>query len=94
MTTPDAPQPASSTSDQDGRRPLRRALVTGSDLPYPEGVAAAEVLKVGDSHGAVEENRRGLHVIVAGGLASAAMALLARGWSLSDGNVVGTVTYT
>src|SRR6202008_3404382 len=27
--------------------PLRRALVTGSDLPYPEGVAAAEGLKVG-----------------------------------------------
>jgi hypothetical protein len=27
--------------------PLRRALVTGSDLAYPEGVAAAEVLKVG-----------------------------------------------
>ena len=27
--------------------PLRRALVTNSDLPYPEGVAAAEVLKVG-----------------------------------------------
>src|SRR6201998_4539154 len=26
--------------------PLRRALVTDSDLPYPEGVAAAEVLKV------------------------------------------------
>ena len=25
--------------------PLRRALVTGTDLPYPEGVAAAEVLK-------------------------------------------------
>ena len=29
--------------------PLRRALVTTSDLPYPEGVAAAEVLKVGSS---------------------------------------------
>src|SRR5438445_12935890 len=27
--------------------PLRRALVTTSDLPYPEGVACAEVLKVG-----------------------------------------------
>src|SRR5271165_2480018 len=27
--------------------PLRRALVTTSDLPYPEGVAAAEVLRVG-----------------------------------------------
>ena len=25
--------------------PLRRALVTDSDLPYPEGVACAEVLK-------------------------------------------------
>jgi putative OPT family oligopeptide transporter len=29
--------------------PLRRALVTGSDLPYPEGVACAEVLKVGSA---------------------------------------------
>jgi putative OPT family oligopeptide transporter len=29
--------------------PLRRALVTGSDLPYPEGVAAAEVLRVGEA---------------------------------------------
>src|SRR5438105_3927525 len=27
--------------------PLRRAMVVGSDLPFPEGVAAAEVLKVG-----------------------------------------------
>src|SRR5690606_1582103 len=27
--------------------PLRRALVVNSDLPYPEGVAAAEILKVG-----------------------------------------------
>src|ERR1700723_174004 len=30
--------------------PLRRALVTNSDLPYPEGVACAAVLKVG-AHG-------------------------------------------
>src|SRR6185312_7988172 len=27
--------------------PLRRALVTESDLPYPEGTACAEVIKVG-----------------------------------------------
>src|SRR3954449_2575641 len=27
--------------------PLRRALVINTDLPYPEGVACAEVLKVG-----------------------------------------------
>src|ERR687890_2702383 len=31
--------------------PLRRALVTSSELPYPEGVACAEVLKVGSSGG-------------------------------------------
>src|SRR5205085_2231014 len=40
--------------------PLRRALVTGTDLPYPEGVAAAEVLKVGAGVGGAEENRLGL----------------------------------
>ena len=56
--------------------PLRRALVTGSDLPYPEGVAAAEVLKVGDTHGSAEENKRGLKVIIVGGLVSAGMSLL------------------
>ncbi len=57
--------------------PLRRALVTGSDLPFPEGVAAAEVLKVGDSSEGVEENRRGLLVIIGGGLAAAGFSLLA-----------------
>jgi putative OPT family oligopeptide transporter len=57
--------------------PLRRALVTGSDLPYPEGVAAAEVLKVG--FGSAEgkaENAKGLRMIVVGSLASAGYALL------------------
>ena len=29
--------------------PLRRVMVVQSDLPYPEGVAAAEVLRVGES---------------------------------------------
>ena len=29
--------------------PLRRAMVVHSDLPYPEGIAAAEILKVGES---------------------------------------------
>ena len=57
--------------------PLRRALVTGSDLPYPEGVAGAEVLKVGDSAGGAEENKQGLRVIITGSLASAGLALVA-----------------
>ena len=58
--------------------PLRRALVTGSDLPYPEGVAAAEVLKVGStSQEGAAENARGLWVIVWAGLVSAGFAVLA-----------------
>ena len=58
--------------------PLRRALVTGSDLPYPEGVAAAEVLKVGTGSGGAEENRRGLMMIVWSSIASAGFAALAQ----------------
>jgi len=59
--------------------PLRRALVTGSDLPYPEGVAAAEVLKVGSNNRAGDaENARGLRVLMLGALFSGGFALLAK----------------
>ena len=57
--------------------PLRRALVTGTPLPYPEGVAAAEVLKVGAGVGGAEENRRGLAMIIWSSVVSAGYALLA-----------------
>lgn len=60
--------------------PLRRALVTQSTLPYPEGVAAAEVLRVGtasrgDAGSAADEGRAGLGAILTGTLASAGFAL-------------------
>ena len=58
--------------------PLRRALVTGRALPWPEGVAAAEVLKVGAGEGGAQENARGLRAIVAGAGASALYPLLAK----------------
>jgi putative OPT family oligopeptide transporter len=58
--------------------PLRRALVTGTDLPYPEGIAAAEVLKVGSGVGGAEENRRGLMLIVWSSIASALFYALAQ----------------
>lgn len=70
--------------------PLRRALVTGSDLPYPEGVAAAEVLKVGDSPTGAEENKAGLRVIVLGAVASAVYSLLTKLKVISD-TVSGTL---
>ena len=57
--------------------PLRRALVTGSDLPYPEGKAAAEVLIVGSAEGSgSEDNKRGLTTIVVNSLAAAGLSLL------------------
>ena len=58
--------------------PLRRALVTQSDLPYPEGVACAEVLKVGSGeHGAgVEESRAGLSALLWGSVISGAFSLI------------------
>jgi putative OPT family oligopeptide transporter len=55
--------------------PLRRALVTQSDLPYPEGVACAEVLKVGGGEhadaAAVEDSRAGLAAVLWGGIVAA-----------------------
>ena len=60
--------------------PLRRALVTNSDLPYPEGVAAAEVLKVGaGTRGDTNdpgEAREGLIAVILGSVASAGLAII------------------
>src|SRR6202161_4364193 len=58
--------------------PLRRALVSQSDLPYPEGVACAEVLKVGSGeHGSgVEESRAGLMALLWGSVVSAAFSVM------------------
>src|SRR3954468_23134885 len=64
--------------------PLRRALVTGTDLPYPEGVAAAEVLKVGSGVGGAEENRRGLGLIAGSTITAAVYFLLAKTRLLTD----------
>src|SRR5215212_10559313 len=62
--------------------PLRRALVTNSDLPYPEGVAAAEVLRVGsgtrgETKDDTGEAREGLTAVILGSVASAGLAIVA-----------------
>ncbi|MBU3972184.1 MAG: oligopeptide transporter, OPT family [Alphaproteobacteria bacterium] len=64
--------------------PLRRALVVEANLPYPEGVAAAEVLTVGSrgaeqTESAVRENASGLWVVITGAAVSAGYALLVAG---------------
>ena len=53
--------------------PLRRALVVDSGLPYPEGVAAAEVLRVGaGSRAADAESSQGFAIMMVNSVASAA----------------------
>jgi putative OPT family oligopeptide transporter len=61
--------------------PLRRALVTTSDLPYPEGVAAAEVLRVGsgtrgETKDDTGEAREGLVAVILGAVASGGYAII------------------
>ena len=56
--------------------PLRRALVTSSDLPFPEGVACAEVLKIGGGAAGLGDGRAGLRAVIWGSLVSAAFAIL------------------
>ena len=59
--------------------PLRRAMVVNTDLPYPEGVAAAEVLEVGDAARKSDssESREGLMAVVYGAFAAAGLAIVA-----------------
>ena len=61
--------------------PLRRALVTQSDLPYPEGVACAEVLKVGSGdegkHASdIKHGRAGLLAVLWGSIVAAVFAVI------------------
>jgi putative OPT family oligopeptide transporter len=59
--------------------PLRRALIVNSDLPYPEGRAAAEVLLVGaHSRDGNEESRQGLAAITVNAIASAGFFALSQ----------------
>ena len=59
--------------------PLRRALVTGSTLPYPEGTAAAEILRAGEAGGS---SGSGLGELLAGGAIAAVFSLASGGLGL------------
>jgi putative OPT family oligopeptide transporter len=76
--------------------PLRRALVTTSDLPYPEGVAAAEVLKVGsgtrgETKDDTGEAHEGLIAVILGSITSAALAILT-GTRIVAGGLTGFIS--
>ncbi len=70
--------------------PLRRSLVVQGGLPYPEGRAAAEVLKVGSrgaaqTESAVRENKTGLWVVAGAALLAALFSWLAKARVLTEG---------
>lgn len=66
--------------------PLRRAMIVNSDLPYPEGVAAAEILKVG-SGSSEKAGDNGIKDIMAGGIVSAIISLCANGFMIMSSGV-------
>lgn len=59
--------------------PLRHVLVVKSDLPYPEGVAAAEILRAGNKEG----GGQGLRDILAGATIAGGFSLLTNGFKLA-----------
>ncbi len=66
--------------------PLRRAMVVHSTLMYPEGVAAAEIIKVGSNTGANAKHNSGVKEIMSGSFLGGIIALCTNGFHvLSDG---------
>lgn len=78
--------------------PLRRAMIVESTLPFPEGVAAAEILKAGCDDSDLEtddtevkelksDKTSGAKDILFGGIVSAVVALFTDGFNLISGSV-------
>lgn len=74
--------------------PLRRAMVVNSDLPYPEGRAAAEILKVGSqmrkdkAEGKGKSGKSsGMKDIVGGTFVAALFSLLSNGFHVASSEV-------
>ena len=69
--------------------PLRRAMVVNSDLPYPEGRAAAEILKVGSqNHGdSAKQSASGMKEIVSGGIFAGIISLFTNGFHYLAGEM-------
>ena len=69
--------------------PLRQALIVNSALPYPEGVAAAEILKAGntDASESTPGKNQGLKEILWGSAVAGGFSLLSNGFKLAADGV-------
>lgn len=61
--------------------PLRHVMVVKSTLPYPEGIAAAEILKAGSKSGDNDTNE-GLKDILVGGVIASVVSVCTNGFRL------------
>jgi putative OPT family oligopeptide transporter len=76
--------------------PLRRVMVVGSTLPFPEGVAAAEVLRAGHRDDAKAEaggGDGGLKELGLSAAAAASLNLLTNGFKLLPDKLAGSISY-
>jgi putative OPT family oligopeptide transporter len=64
--------------------PLRRSLILESGLPFPEGVAAAEILKLGEGGAGVKE-------LAGGGLLAALFSLLSSSFGIFADSLTATL---
>ena len=67
--------------------PLRRAMVVHSDLAYPEGVAAAEILKVGSRTKEDGASDSGLKEILSGSAVAGIVSFLTNGLQVIGGSL-------
>lgn len=63
--------------------PLRRAMVVESKLTYPEGRAAAEILKVANKDQSNKKGKQGIKEIALGSFIAAIFSLLSNGFKLA-----------
>ncbi|EAM0894878.1 oligopeptide transporter, OPT family [Campylobacter jejuni] len=63
--------------------PLRRTMVVESKLAYPEGRAAAEILKVANKDQSSKKGKQGIKEIVLGSFIAAIFSLLSNGFKLA-----------
>ncbi|MBZ7966298.1 OPT family oligopeptide transporter [Campylobacter molothri] len=62
--------------------PLRRAMVVESKLTYPEGRAAAEILKMANKDQEIKKGKKGVKEIALGGIIAASYSLFSSGFKL------------
>ena len=68
--------------------PLRRSLILQLKLLFPEGIATAEVLKIGYNNNANKKTKEGIRFLFLGGIVGSAIKLAQQGLSLWSSSII------